>query len=83
MPSWPNRCHHLYPVFVLIPNVRHSVTMLCSPLRRASMNLSLWSTGRVSFHGIPALFAVTPAGVTHAPGPFPHLSARYVQGPKP
>jgi hypothetical protein len=83
MPSCSNRCHHLYPVFVLIPNMRHSVTMLCSPLRRASMNLMRCSTGRVSFHGMPALVAVTPAGVTHAPGLFPHLSARYVQSPKP
>jgi hypothetical protein len=52
--------------------------MLCSPLRRASINLSLWSTGRVSFHGMPALVAATPAGVTHAPGLFPHLSAQSV-----
>jgi hypothetical protein len=28
--------------------------------------------------GMSALVAATPAGVTHALGPFPHLSARYV-----
>ena len=58
--------------------MRQSATMLCSPLRRASTNLSLGSTGQVSFHGMPALVAATPAGVTHRRGPFLHLSARSV-----